>query len=83
MTRSAIQTEVDETLVTAPLAEVEQVPAVQEITVEPTTKSVRVKGTWTMYWGLQVWDFSDGQRYDLPIDLFSYLRERGNIYDTM
>ena len=51
--------------------------------VQPSTKSVRVKGTWTMHFGLDAYDFVDGQRYDLPLDLFEYLKGHGNIYDTM
>ena len=51
--------------------------------VGSATKSVRVKGTWTMFYGPDRWDFIDGQRYELPFDLFEYLKSRGNIYDTM
>jgi hypothetical protein len=25
----------------------------------------------------------DGHRYDLPLDLYEYLRKNGNIYDTL
>ena len=53
------------------------------IVLRPGTKSVRVKGTWTMYFGTSRWDFVDGHHYDLPLDLFGYLKDRGNIYDTM
>ena len=67
--------------------EVEEAPApapvVTVTTATPLTKNVRVKGTWTMYWGGRVFDFVDGQRYELPVDLFEYLRSYGNIYDTM
>jgi hypothetical protein len=69
--------------VSAPLPVAEEVATVQVVTAQPTTKSVRVKGTWTMYWGSQVWDFADGQRYDLPVDLFDYLKAHSNIYDTI
>ena len=51
--------------------------------VSPTTKNAKIKGTWTMFWGSQRWDFIDGHRYDLPLDLFNYLRSSGNIYDTL
>lgn len=54
----------------------------QEVIVSPTHKSARVKGTWTMYWGAQEFDFVDGQRYDIPADLYGYLLSHGNIYDT-
>jgi hypothetical protein len=50
--------------------------------VAPATKNARVKGTWTMYYGTGRWDFVDGHRYDLPLDLFQYLKAAGNIYDT-
>jgi hypothetical protein len=45
--------------------------------------SARVKGTWKMYWGTQSFDFVDGKRYNLPKELFAYLRNSGNIYDTL
>ena len=52
-------------------------------TVDPLTKRARVKGTWQQFFGTQIWDFEDGKSYDIPLDLFDYLRSRGNIYDTM
>lgn len=58
-------------------------PAPEPTIVAPTTKNAKIKGTWTMFWGTQRWDFIDGHRYDLPLDLFSYLRKSGNIYDTL
>lgn len=78
-----LQVEEDESVDASPLPVAEEVATIQVVTPQPTTKSVRVKGTWTMYWGSQVWDFADGQRYELPVDLFDYLRSHGNIYDTM
>jgi hypothetical protein len=57
--------------------------------VSPTTVvqadlvSCRVKGSWTMYWGRTVYKFVDGTRYKLPKDLYAYLRNSGNIYDTL
>jgi len=51
--------------------------------VSPTTKNAKVKGTWTMFYGTGRWDFVDGHRYDLPMDLYNYLRRAGNIYDTL
>lgn len=51
--------------------------------VKPAFKRARVKGTWTQYFGAQRFDFIDGHSYDLPHDLFEYLRQHGNIYDTM
>jgi hypothetical protein len=61
------------------------------VVFEPVTVSnvdsdhtkARVKGTWKMYWGRQVFNFEDGKSYKLPNDLFHYLRKSGNIYDTM
>lgn len=53
------------------------------VVLRPATKSVRVKGTWTFYFGHDVYDFVDGHHYDLPLDVFDYLRRAGNIYDTM
>lgn len=63
----------------------EAVPATapEPTIVAPTTKNAKVKGTWRMYYGAQSWDFVDGRRYDLPLDLYEYLRANGNIYDTL
>lgn len=49
----------------------------------PLNKRARVKGTWTMFFGTQQYDFVDGNYYDLPVTLFETLRGSGNIYDTM
>lgn len=56
---------------------------VDGVVVNDDNVSCRVKGTWTMYWGRQVFNFEDGKRYRLPRDLFNYLKSHGNIYDTM
>lgn len=61
----------------------EPVLAEEGIAVNDEFKSARVKGTWTMYWGTETYDFVDGKRYRLPALLFSYLRDNGNIYDTL
>lgn len=53
------------------------------VIVSPTTKNAKIKGTWTMYFGSSRWDFVDGRRYDIPLDLFEYLKAHGNIYDTL
>lgn len=45
--------------------------------------SARVKGTWKMFWGRDSYSFVDGKRYQLPRDLFNYLKKSGNIYDTL
>jgi len=58
-------------------------PAPQTTIVSPTTKNAKIKGTWTMYYGTGKWDFVDGHRYDLPLDLYEYLRKNNNIYDTL
>ncbi len=52
-------------------------------TVQPSRKSAKIKGTWTMYYGGEVYDFVDGHRYDIPLDLFGYLVTKGNVYDTL
>jgi len=51
--------------------------------VSPTTKRAKVKGTWTMFWGTQQYNFVDGHSYDLPLDLFEHLKRHSNIYDTL
>ena len=43
----------------------------------------RVKGTWIMYWGGSVYNFVDGKRFNIPKELYNYLRKNGNIYDTL
>lgn len=60
---------------------VEEAP--QTIEVKDDFVSARIKGTWTMYWGQQIYNFEDGKRFRIPRDLFAYLRKSGNIYDTL
>lgn len=55
----------------------------EQIAVNEDFKTARVKGTWQMYWGREVFDFEDGKRYKLPIELFAWLKANGNIYDTL
>ncbi len=62
-----------------PVAEV----VAETVTVEAETKRARIKGTWRMYFSGQSYDFTDGESYDLPPDLYAYLRGSGNIYDTL
>jgi len=45
--------------------------------------SARVKGTWVMFWSKSSYSFKDGERYNIPRDLYNYLRNAGNIYDTL
>jgi len=56
---------------------------VQPLEVNSDTIQARVKGTWTMFWGQQVFNFEDGNRYTIPRDLYNYLKNSGNIYDTL
>lgn len=70
---------IEEEAVEAPAPTPEPEPTI----VAPTTKNAKIKGTWTMFWGESKWDFIDGHRYDLPVDLYAYLRKSGNIYDTL
>lgn len=49
----------------------------------PSEVTARVKGSWTMFWGSQRYEFVDGKRYKLPRDLYEYLRSHSNIYDTL
>jgi hypothetical protein len=58
-------------------------PKAEPTIVAPTTKNAKIKGTWTMYYGTGRWDFVDGRRYDLPLDLYAYLVKAGNVYDTL
>jgi len=81
------KTTISEVLIEAEDDVVEEAPApapkAAPTIVAPTTKNAKIKGTWTMYYGNKRWDFVDGQRYDLPMDLFNYLKGSGNIYDTL
>lgn len=63
----------------------EETPAVevQPLEVQADQVSGRVKGTWIMFWGTNSYDFKDGVRYNLPRDLYEYLKKNGNIYDTL
>jgi hypothetical protein len=63
----------------------EETPAVEVQPLEVNSDSIqaRVKGTWTMFWGQQVFNFEDGTRYTIPRDLYNYLKNSGNIYDTL
>lgn len=63
----------------------EETPAVevQPLEVQADQVSGRVKGTWLMFWGTNSYDFKDGVRYNLPRDLYDYLKKSGNIYDTL
>ena len=56
---------------------------VQPLEVNSDNIQARVKGTWTMFWGQQVFNFEDGNRYTMPRDLYNYLKNSGNIYDTL
>lgn len=62
--------------------EVEYTPVI-EVSGGVSLVSARVKGTWKMFWGSDSYDFVDGKRYKLPKDLYAYLRQSGNIYDTL
>jgi len=63
----------------------EETPAVEVQPLEVNSDSIqaRIKGTWTMFWGQQVFNFEDGNRYTIPRDLYNYLKNSGNIYDTL
>lgn len=51
--------------------------------LQPATRNAKVKGTWLFHYGSDKYDFVDGQRYDLPVEVFEYLKRSGNIYDTL
>ena len=63
----------------------EETPAVEVQPLEVNSDNIqaRVKGTWTMFWGQHVFNFEDGNRYTIPRDLYNYLKNSGNIYDTL
>ena len=80
-TKKAIKefVEVEEELFVSDLTEAEVLDA-KTLT---QTINAKVKGTWTQYWGTEQFSFVDGQRYKLPRALFNYLKDSGNIYDTL
>jgi hypothetical protein len=61
----------------------DNIEEVAESVVTHDLKTARIKGTWTMYWGAEVFEFEDGKRFRIPIDLFNYLKARSCIYDTL
>ena len=63
--------------------EVTQVVEEQPVIVNSDNINARIKGTWTMFWGKQVFNFQDGNRYSIPRDRYAYLKKNGNIYDTI
>lgn len=64
------------------VAEVEETIATPA-PAEPGLKKARIKGTWVMYWGRDSYNFEDGKSFNIPADLFEYLKAHGNIYDTL
>lgn len=58
-------------------------PAPEPQVLQPAMKNAKIKGTWTFFYGSDKYDFVDGQRYDIPLDVFEYLKRAGNIYDTL
>ena len=71
--------EVEEVLFVSDISEAE----ILDAKTLSQTINAKVKGTWTQYWGTEQFSFVDGQRYKLPRDLFNYLKNSGNIYDTL
>jgi hypothetical protein len=64
--------------------EVENVEIAVPVPVEGSNLiQARIKGTWQMYWGQEVYNFVDGKRFNIPKGLHDYLRKSGNIYDTL
>lgn len=64
--------------------EVENVEIAVPVPVEGSNLiQARIKGTWKMYWGQEVYNFVDGKRFNIPKGLHDYLRKSGNIYDTL
>jgi hypothetical protein len=58
-------------------------PSPEPQVLQPAIRNAKVKGTWTFHYGSSKYDFVDGHRYDLPTEVFEYLKRSGNIYDTM
>ena len=62
---------------------IEVAEPITKVNADPNMVTVRIKGTWRMYWGTSAYDFVDGNRYTIPRGLFDHLRQHGNVYDTM
>lgn len=60
----------------APQVEVQDEP---EVVVERTHRDARVNATWSLYYGGRRYDFVAGQVYNLPLEVFNYLRNSGNL----
>lgn len=55
----------------------------QPATNEVGLKKARIKGTWLMHWGGTNYNFEDKKTFFIPADLYEYLKQHGNIYDTL
>ena len=60
----------------APQVEVQDEP---EVVIERTHRDARVNSTWSLYYGGRRYDFVAGQVYNLPLEVFNYLRNSGNL----
>lgn len=70
------------------VAEVQPQPAPAPVEVVSPTVNAKIKGgsaesPWKFVYGTYRQSFVDGHRYDLPRDVFEYLKSRGCIYDTL
>jgi hypothetical protein len=66
-----------------PVEDDEDIVVAQPAPTEAGLKRARIKGTWLMHWGGKNFPFEDGKTYQIPADLFNYLKTHGNIYDTL
>lgn len=66
-----------------PVQAVQSAPVVVQKVEAPRTVRARVKGTWDMNWGGVEYPFVDREYFEIPADLFDFLRRRDCIYDTM
>ena len=66
-----------------PVSEDEETVATPVPAPTSDLKRARIKGTWTMYWGAQIFNFETGKTYNIPADLFEHLKAHGNIFDTL
>jgi len=68
----------------------ETAPVADAVVAQPTVvqaaathKRARIKGTWRMYYNGVPYNFVDGENFEIPTDLYNYLRRHGNVYDTL
>lgn len=66
-----------------PVEEDNEEVVVSKPSTDSNLRRARINGTWLMHWGNQKFNFEDKKTYYIPADLYEYLKNNGNIYDTL